>query len=117
MIETTRKGYGGTAEVRAPGLYRLTYITAWNAGRADGTGTHEYLKFKTRAEAEAAAKVARKAADTCNSERSKKYFAALENGNFAPGKWGRNAKSPPPENEGTFYISGQEGYLAEGREG
>ena len=91
--------------MRAPGLYRLNYITAWNAGRADGTGTHEYLEFKTRAEAEAAAKVARKAADTCNSERSKKYFAALENGRVRPRKVGAKRKIPAPGKRGYFSIS------------
>jgi hypothetical protein len=126
LIETTRKGYGGAAEVRAPSLYRLTYITAWNAGRADETGTHEYLKFKNREQADAAAKAARKAVDACNSERSKKYFATPgkrqisppesrgETQNIRPRKTG--VLCSPPESGGTFYISGQEGYLKVWRE-
>jgi len=114
IIETTRRGYGGAAEVRVPSLYRLTYVRAWNAGRADGAGTHEYLRFKTREEAEKAAQEARKAADPRNSARSKNYFATPgirsfstpENGgetqNSRPRKAG--VLRPPPENGGTIYI-------------
>ena len=35
LIEITRHGYAGAAEKRAPSLYRLTSVCAWNAGRAD----------------------------------------------------------------------------------
>jgi hypothetical protein len=118
IIETTRRGYGGAAEVREPSLYRLTYVMAWNAGRTDGAGTHEYLQFKTREDAGKAAQEARKAVDPRNSMRSKNYFATLgfrsvspsenegENSNSRPRK--TRALRPPSENEGTFYISERE---------
>jgi hypothetical protein len=115
IIETTRKGYGG-AQVREPSLYRLTYVRAWNAGRADGTGTHEYLRFKTHQEAETAAQKARKAANPRNSARSKNYFATLgirslppsENEGEMPNSRPRKTRvlRPPSENEGTIYILG-----------
>jgi hypothetical protein len=41
LIEITRHGYAGAADKREPNLYRLTYISAWNAGRTDETGTHD----------------------------------------------------------------------------
>jgi hypothetical protein len=118
IIETTRRGYGGAAEVREPSLYRLTYVRAWNAGRADGAGTHEYLQFKTREDAEKAAQKARKGADPRNSVRAKNYFATPgfrsvsppENGGEKPNSRPRKTGvlRPPPENGGTFYISEQE---------
>jgi hypothetical protein len=121
IIETTRKGYGGAAELRVPSLYRLTYVTAWNAGRTDETGTHEYLKFKNRKQADTAAKVARMAAHARNSERSKKYsatpgkrrFLPPQNGvrtqDFGPRKTG--VQCLPPENGATIYMSEGKGYL------
>ena len=123
LIETTRKGYGGgSAEIRAPSWYRLTYITAWNAGRADETGTHEYLKFKNREQAEAAAKAARKAIDACNSDRSKKYFATPGKRQISPPESGGETQNlhpqktgvlcSPPENGGTFYIWGAGGAIS-----
>jgi hypothetical protein len=75
IIEITRHGYAGAAEKREPNLYRLTFIRAWNAGRTDETGTHEYLRVKTVAEAEEIAKNARKAINPCNSARARKNFA------------------------------------------
>jgi hypothetical protein len=71
FIEVTRKGYGGSAEVRAPSWYRLTYRPAWNATRRDGDGTHEYMAIKTVEEAAAIAKAARSRADPRNIERAK----------------------------------------------
>jgi hypothetical protein len=40
LVEITRRGHGGSADIREPSLYRLPYIGAWNAGRTDCTGTH-----------------------------------------------------------------------------
>ncbi len=71
LIEIVRHGYAGAAEKRAPSLYRLTYLTAWNAGKTDETGTHEYRRIKTIEEAEAIATSARKAANPRNSARAK----------------------------------------------
>jgi hypothetical protein len=91
LIETTRKGYGGAAGVRAPSLYRLTYIGAWNAGRTDATGTHEYLRIKTAADAVRVAKSARQSIDVRVSRRSKRKFCYPRIPvNFAPRIRGRN---------------------------
>jgi len=73
FVEVSRRGYGGAAEVRAPSLYRLTYLTAWDAGKHALTGTHEYRKIATVAEAEAIAKAARKDVDARNVERGKNH--------------------------------------------
>jgi hypothetical protein len=96
IAEVTRHGYAGAADKRSPSLYRLTYLTAHDAGRADATGTHEYLKIKTLEEAEAIAKAARKAADPRNVERSKKHFATLTKCEISPSQSeGTNATSRP----------------------
>jgi hypothetical protein len=98
FIEITRRGYGGSAELRTPSQYRLTYRPAWNAGRKDGDGTHEYLKIKTDEQAEAIAAAARKNANRRNVERSKNYFATPRIVQFPPPKtWGENAFSRPPK--------------------
>jgi hypothetical protein len=73
LIETTRKGYDGAAGLRAPSLYRLTYVAAWNAGRADETGTHEYPE-----QAEVARDAARNAVNPRNVARGKIHFATLD---------------------------------------
>ena len=97
LIEVTRKGYRGAADVHEPSWYRLTYVSAWNAGRADGTGTHEYLRFQTKEDATTAQKAARLAADPDNVARGKKYFASPESGAFRPRNLGSKAKIPTPE--------------------
>jgi hypothetical protein len=114
FIEVTRKGYGGAAEVRAPSLYRVTYRPAWNATRRDGDGTHEYLAIKTVKEAEVIAKAARLGVDPRNVERAKAHHINSKRHphilrNFALGKGGRNAKSPPSHFEGTGSPSENEG--------
>jgi DNA-binding FadR family transcriptional regulator len=87
LIEITRHGYAGAVEKRAPSLYRLTYLGAWNAGRADATGTHEYQKIKTVEEAELVVVKARKATEPRNVDRGKMQ-------NATPQIVGRNKKSP-----------------------
>ncbi len=125
LIEITRHGYAGAAEKRAPSLYRLTYLGAWNAGRADETGTHEYQKIKTVEEAELIAVKARKASDPRNVDRAKMQNATpqiegtsprklrAETENRRPTKSGLHG-SPP--NCGVLSISredtGQSGLLA-----
>lgn len=84
FIEVTFRGYGGSAEMRAPSLYRLTFRPAWNANRQDGDGTHEYLKIETVEQAEAIAKAARKDADARNVERGKKKRHPTKRTKFAP---------------------------------
>jgi hypothetical protein len=115
FIETMKKGYRGAAGTRQASEYRLTFRPAWNAGRADGDGTHEYLKIKTVEEAEEIAAEARKAADHNNVERGKKFILPTpetgseptpENGvrpaNFRPRKAGLQAQ---PRKAGLLSIS------------
>jgi hypothetical protein len=118
IIETTRKGYAGAAAMRAPSLYRLTYVTAWNARRNDGTGTHDYLKFNTAADAEAVAKTASVAINGAVAARAKKFSATLTFCAKPPSESGRNRNSspsesagtvPPSESEGTYNILGRRG--------
>jgi hypothetical protein len=77
IIETMKKGYRGAAGTRQASEYRLTFRPSWDAGRADGDGTHEYLSIKTDEEAVGRAAHARKAADPRNIERSKIHSATL----------------------------------------
>lgn len=84
IVEITRHGYAGAADKRSPSLYRLTYLTARDAGSADATGTHEYLKIKTVQEGEAIAEAARKAADPRNVERSRKHSATVTKCQISP---------------------------------
>jgi hypothetical protein len=96
IVEVTRTGYAGAADKREPSLYRLTYLTAHDAGRADATGTHEYLRIKTVREAKAIAKAARDAADPRNVERGKKHFATLTKCEISPSQSeGTNPTSRP----------------------
>ena len=95
IIEITRRGYSGAADMRAPNLYRLTYLQAWNA---KDTGTHEYLKIGSVEQAEAIAATARKGADPRNVERGKKNFATPQIVQKPPPKtWGQTANSRPPK--------------------
>jgi hypothetical protein len=95
FVEVTRHGYGGAAEKRAPNLYRLTYTAAWDAVKVAPTGTHEYLRIATLAEAEAIAKAARKGADVRNVERGKKQNATPQIEEISPHtSW----VSPAPQN-------------------
>ena len=94
FVEVTRRGYGGAAEMRTPSLYRLTYFPAWNAGKKDTSGTHEYLRIATDAEADAVAKAARKRADVRNVERGKKQNATPQNVSISPPEtWGETQNS------------------------
>jgi hypothetical protein len=97
LIEITRHGYAGAAERREPNLYRLTYIPSWNAGRADESGTHEYLKIKAVDEAQKVAKRARKAIDERNSARAKRYIAPRKLCRFHPTKRGVRSKITAPQ--------------------
>lgn len=95
IIEITRRGYSGAADMRAPNLYRLTYLQAWNA---KDTGTHEYLRIGSVEQAEAIAAAARKGADPRNVERGKKNFATPQIVQKRPPKaWGEAANSHPPK--------------------
>jgi hypothetical protein len=72
FVEITQQGRGGNAEFRLPTLYRLTYR---NAVGQTGDGTHDYLKVKTIADAEAIQKSARDNADPNAIERAKNRFS------------------------------------------
>jgi hypothetical protein len=100
LVEITRRGYGSSAEIREPSLYRLTYVGAWNAGRTDATGTHEYLKFGTREAALAAQKTARLAADPRNVARGKKHFATPGIRSVSTPECGVESQNPRPRNPG-----------------
>jgi hypothetical protein len=98
IVQVTRHGYAGAADKRAPSLYRLTFVTGHDAGRADESGTHEYLKIKTVEEAEAIAKAARQDADPRNVERGKKHSATLTKCQIPPPLCeGTKANSHPPK--------------------
>jgi hypothetical protein len=114
FIEVTRKGYGGAAEVRAPSLYRLTYLPAWNAGPKEGTGTHDYLKIKTDEEAETKAAAARRGSDPRNVERGKIHFATPRTPQISPHEGGgetpisrppKRGVQPHPTKRGVLSIS------------
>ena len=98
LIEITRRGYGGAAEVRVPSLYRLTYLPAWNAGRADSTGSHEYQHIKTVEEAEEIATKARRAADPRNTARAKIQNATPQIVQNSPPKMGGETQDSRPTN-------------------
>lgn len=124
LIERTRKGYGGPEGERAPSHYRLTYLRAVDAARADGTGTHCYMKIKTMKEAKAKAAAARKATNPLIVERSRRNFFTPRNPSVSPPESGGEAvdSSPPesggtcspPESGGTIYISGRSSDLGHG---
>src|SRR5271170_8062899 len=95
FIETTKKGYRGAAGRRQASEYRLTYVTALNAGKRDATGTHDYLKIKTAEEAKAMASAARSGANARNIERGRTHFATLT-----------NCPKPPSQSEGRWRKSG-----------
>ncbi len=117
LIETTRKGYGGAAEVRMPSLYRLTYVAAWDARRTDGTGTHEYLKFQTIEYAEQSAKRARKAIDPRVSARARKHFATPGFRSISPQKTGGETQKSRPRKPGVQPHPRKPGVLSISREG
>jgi len=103
LIEITRHGYAGAVEKRAPSLYRLTFLAAWNAGRADGTGTHEYLKTKTVEEAELIAVRARNARNPRNAERGKMQSATPQNAQIPHYEISAETKNDRPTNRGAHY--------------
>ena len=100
LIEIARHGYAGAAERREPNLYRLTYIPSWNAGRADESGTHEYLKIKAVVEAQKIAKRARKAIDERNSARARGYIATPQIVPVSPHKTRGEKQDHRPTNRG-----------------
>ena len=100
LIEITRHGYAGVAEKRAPSLYRLTYVGAWNAGRADATGTHEYQQIKSVDEAEHIAGTTRKASDPRNVLRGKTTKATPQIEGISPHKSGSEMKNLRPTKRG-----------------
>jgi hypothetical protein len=86
LIEITRHGYAGAAAKRAPNLYRLTYVGAYDAGKTDATGTHEYQRIKSVEDAKYLATQARSAPDARNSARAKIYFTTPQNVAVPPHK-------------------------------
>jgi hypothetical protein len=70
FIEIVKRGSRAAAGTRQASEYRLTFRPAWDAPKND-TGTHDYLKIKTREAAEAIAAAARKRADPQNVSRAK----------------------------------------------
>jgi hypothetical protein len=70
FIEIVKRGSRGAAGTRQASEYRLTFRPAWNAPKND-TGSHEYMKIKTREDAEAVASAARKRADPQTVTRAK----------------------------------------------
>ncbi len=96
FAEVARKGYGGAPEVRAPSLYRLTYLPAWDAGPKDDTGTHDYLKIETDEEAQSIAARARVDSDPRNVERSKIHFATPQNVQLSPHEMGGETENSRP---------------------
>ena len=116
LIDITRHGYAGAAEKRAPSLYRLTYLGASNAGRADATGTHEYQKIKTVEEAELVAEKARKASDPRNVDRGKMQNATPQIGKNSPHKLRAETKNPRPTNSGLHGSPPNRGVLSISRE-
>jgi hypothetical protein len=71
FIEITEQGVAGNAEFRRPSLYRLTYRPAYNAGKHDGNGTHEWQRIETMEQAEALANQARRNVDVTAVRRAK----------------------------------------------
>jgi hypothetical protein len=116
FVEVTRKGYGGAAEVRAPSLYRLTYLPAWDAGPKDGTGTHDYLKIKTDDEAEAIAAKARDSADPRNVARAKIHFATPQNDQNSPHEMGGEKPNSRPPKRGVHVHPTKRGVLSISRD-
>ncbi len=112
FIEITRHGYGGNAETRAPNLYRLTYRPAWNAGRKDSDGTHEYSKIKTDEQAEAIAAAARKGVNPRNVERAKNYFATPQNVPISHHEMGGETAISRPPNRGVQAHPTKRGALS-----
>jgi hypothetical protein len=117
IIETTRKGYGGEAAVHAPSYYRLTYVGACKAGRTDASGTHDYLKFKTADQAEAAAKEARRACDPRVVARAKKHFATPGFRSIPPPKTGGETPNVRPRKPGVLRYPRNPGDLSISRRG
>src|SRR5208337_2986495 len=92
IIEITRRGYSGAADMRAPNLYRLTYLQAWNA---KDTGTHEYLRIGSVEQAEGAGLVSvegRRDADEAG--RGSEFHVGVET-TLAPAEDGRSAPISP----------------------
>lgn len=116
LIEVTRHGYAAAAEKRAPSLYRLTYLPAWNAGCADETGTHEYQKIKTVEEAGPIAVKARKASDLRNVDRAKIQNATPQIEAISPHKLRAETKNPRPTNSGLHGSPPNRGVLSISRE-
>lgn len=100
IIEITQHGYSGAGDVRAPNLYRLTYVQAWYA---NDTGTHEYLKIRSVEQAKGLARAARERADPRNVERGKKNFAAPQNVPMPPHEMRGAPAIYQPQNVG--YMS------------
>jgi hypothetical protein len=114
IIEITQHGYTGAGDVRAPNLYRLTCVQAWDA---NDTGTHEYLKIRSVEQAKGLARAARERADPRNVERGKKNFAAPQNVPMPPHEMrGATAIYQPPK-RGVHVHPPKRGALSISREG
>jgi hypothetical protein len=116
FIEIMRKGYHGAAELRAPSLYRLTYLRARDAGYKDATGSHDYLKIKTDEEAEKMAAVARRATDPRNVERGKIHFATPQNVRISPHEKGGDKPNSRPPKRGVQVHPTKRGVLSISRD-
>jgi hypothetical protein len=116
IVEVTRKGYGGAAEVRAPSLYRLTYLQAWDAGPKDATGTHDYLKIKTDDEAKSIAAAARAGADPRNVPRGKIHFATPQIVQISPHEKGGETPNSRPLKRGVQAHPTKRGVLSISRD-
>jgi hypothetical protein len=117
LIEITRHGYAGAAEKRAPSLYRLTYVAAWNAGRNDATGTHEYQNIKSIDDADRIARTARKASDPHNVLRGKTKKATPQIGETSAHKLWSEITNPRPTKSGLHTSPPNCGVLSISREG
>jgi hypothetical protein len=113
IVEITRHGYGGAAGIRAPSLYRLTYLQAWDA---NDTGTHEYLKIASVQQAEAIARAARRRADPRNVERGKNYFATPQIVQVSPHEKGGETSNYRPPKRGVHAHPTKRGVLSISRD-
>jgi hypothetical protein len=116
IIETTRRGYAGAADMRTPSHYRLTFFHAHNAGRADATGTHEYMKITDIEKARVIAGRARKASDRRNVDRGKIQSATPQKEAVSPHNLRVETENPRPANCGSHGSPPNCGVLSISRE-
>ena len=97
FIEITRRGYGGSAELRTPSHYRLTYCPARNAGRNEG----RHPRVPENQDRRASGSHRGGGSQECQSPKCRaqqKLFCHPPNRPIpAPKTWGENAFSRPPK--------------------